>query len=422
MLRLGGVAGGGAGNKKLTIVQSLRILDIGNIFREWKSLSRSEIALAQVRSMRGGDLEIQGFSSMDELDECMRHFHAILVSIFANASEAFVFLDTDARGSISVLKFKRGLMRLNLREMWACDIHCVKMNCRHYYDVNSESGRQSKEASARRHHYRIWNDSKVAAAMLLLDRRGDDGLLDLQEWNEMMDWSLVDVHVGDRKNLKGSLYTRIVDEQIVFLEKVELEYQSALLRRSSLFDLGRNFMMKEEWRKVARCSTDPTVFVQLNNYIEILKNLIQAREKKYIQTQNCITTTHQRVEEAMAAVRKTGHVWDTLDFQKFNSHLDIAIDAVRQAELDVQTLLENTALHLALRDSLELLRPQMMREINEEINRIERRNTYDLDDMPRVFSSLLALLLTLSDEERADLLLAPRLPHLRAPPLGGPKT
>ena len=204
MLRLGGVAGGGAGNKSLAIVQSLLIVDIGNIFRELKSLSRSQLALAQVCSMRleSSALQIQGFSSIAELDHCFRLFHAILVSISANASEAFVF-----------------------------------------------------------------------------DRRGDDGLLDLQEWNEMMDWSLVDVHVGDRKNLKGSLYTRIVDEQIVFLEEVELEYQSALLHRSSLFDLGLTWMMQEEWRDVARSSADPTAFSLLNNYMKNLKNLIEVRQQ-----------------------------------------------------------------------------------------------------------------------------------------------
>ena len=225
-----GKAGGGL------VTSSLRALaprGLDYYLREWKQLTRSELALKKVTEMRTEGAFLSGLGaavSMRDLDHAIRLLHHKLTQIFENPGQAFVFFDPDGSYTISFVELKRGLYRLNLHEMWGCrEEECVKFCC------VADDGWAT---SGRHHQYIRWTDGMVAATMRLLDTNLKDGVVDFLEWAHFMDWSLVDVPVLDRAHTKGSVFVRSQEEQSAWLARMEKEYGEAWHKHIQVKDVG----------------------------------------------------------------------------------------------------------------------------------------------------------------------------------------
>lgn len=379
----------------LTSFQSQMGFDVRRIFEGWKVLMRSRVALATVMDVQNGYAGNTSRVSMRELDRAVRVLHKKLAMIFKNAAEAFIFFDPDASYTISFAELKRGIFRLNLQEMWTCSQEtCVKYCC----PVDLGWGTSKGE-----HQYIYWNDCMISAAMRLLDFNCKDGVLDFKEWADMMDWSVVNVPIQQRASMRGSVFVRSQQEMFDDKARSESEYAAAWLRHKQIIDHGRHWGMLEDWRKVTRARGGHGAWRELEAILAKLCELRQARAQAHADAAQSLSSNARSAEEASMAVKTTGKVWNTRTFQSREAALEQVHAAVKAQELVMLRFMEQSAVHLALKDALLELRPgAALIDLDDEVENVNE-----------VLESFLVVLVTLSAQERTMLLLAPRLPQFR---------
>ena len=166
---------------------------------------------------------------------------------------------------------------------------------------------------------------------------------------------------------------------------------------------GRQWGMHEDWRKIARAEGGHAAWKLLEAEMRELSEIRRRREHAFDKTKAAIgggkeAKARQDYSSYGSASRS---VWDTKTYRQAQRRLEEANEEVRAQEDVVIDLLEAKGLHLTLQDALKKLRPHIATvAMNCEV-----------DNIREVLESVLKVLVDLSDQERATLLLCPRLPQ-----------